>query len=397
MNETIFYEELLGLADLKITSIEKSPTEFIFHCQYIKKTSVCPICLHPTGIINQREQRKLRDLKICEREVWLYVQVPQFCCPSCKRYFFDYPDWAVKGKSYTHRQAKWIFEMCQKQSFSQVGALVDMCPKTIERLFYELAEQVINLPKRYAEVSKLGIDEIAHSKGKKDYVCVLTDLEQGIQLDILPNRKKETLMAHFKGLGEQFCHQIKVVSCDIWKTYIHVSQECFPNCQVVLDRFHVVKALNDVLDSQRRTLRKEFKEETCFKNLKWILFKRAEKCDQEQKELWVQAFEKSWLLEEIYQLRESFHAAFDIARNPKELAKELHCWICHAQRLNYSPLNNFIKTLKRWKNEIAAFAQEAITNAVTEGLNNYLRYFKRISFGLPNFENMRVRILVASS
>lgn len=49
------------------------------------------------------------------------------------------------------------------------------------------------------------------------------------------------------------------------------------------------------------------------------------------------------------------------------------------------------------KKPIAAFANENISNAVTEGLNNFLRYFKRISFGLPNFEHMRLRILVASS
>lgn len=88
---------------------------------------------------------------------------------------------------------------------------------------------------------------------------------------------------------------------------------------------------------------------------------------------------------------------FDIAENQKELSKSIHCWIQHAQQLDYAPLNKFIKTLRTWKEPIAAFANEHISNAVTEGLNNFLRYFKRISFGLPNFENMRLRILVASS
>lgn len=397
MNELEFYEDLLGLQDLKITSIDKSPTKFIFHCRYTKVLSTCPVCLEPTGKINQTEQRKFRDLKISEREVWLYIQVPQFFCPTCNRYFFANPDWAMPGKSYTKRQAKWIFEMCKKQSFLQVAELLNMCPKTVERLFYNTAKQVINLTQRYANVRKLGIDEISHRKGKKDYACVLTDLERGIQLDVLRDRKKETLLAHFQSLGKDFCNQIQVVSCDIWKTYINVAKECFPNCEIVIDRFHVVKALNNVLDIQRKELRKEFKEEECFKYLKWILFKRHEKCNQEDTALLQNAFIKSWQLEEIYELRKSFNAAFDIALNENELSKSLHCWIKHAQKLDYEPLNKFIKTLKNWKTEIAAFANEHISNAVTEGLNNYLRYFKRISFGLPNFENMRLRILVASS
>ena len=139
MDELSFYQELIGLSGLKITSIEKSPRQFIFHCRYIKELSKCPVCLEPTGKINQTDIRKYRDLKICEREVWLYLKVPQFFCFSCNRYFFDNPDWVVSGKSYTKRQSKWIFEMSQKQAFTVVAGLVDMCPKTVERLYYAKA------------------------------------------------------------------------------------------------------------------------------------------------------------------------------------------------------------------------------------------------------------------
>ncbi len=81
--------------------------------------------------------------------------------------------------------------------------------KTVERLYYEQAEQAINLPERYAKVRKLGIDELSLHKGKGNYCCVLTDLDRGAQLDILADRKKETLVAHFQGLGLAFCQQIK--------------------------------------------------------------------------------------------------------------------------------------------------------------------------------------------
>ncbi len=301
MTELKFYEELLGLSELKIISIEKSPRKLILHCCYTKRISTCPVCLEPTSKINQTDMRKFRDLKISEREVWLYIQVPQFHCPTCNRYFFDNPDWVVSGKSYTKRQAKWIFEMNKQQAFTQVGALVDMSHKTVERLFYNMAESEINLPERYKNVRKLGIDELSHKKGKKDYVCVLTDLERGIQLDVLPDRKKATLVAHFQSLGKEFCKQIEVVSCDIWKTYINVAKECFPNAEIVIDRFHIVMSLNDILDTQRKELRKEFKDEECFKRIKWKLFKRPEKCNEADIALLQNAFDKSWLLEETYQ------------------------------------------------------------------------------------------------
>ena len=397
MTQEEFYEDLLGFSDLKINSMEKTSQKIIFHCEVKTKVSTCPNCLEPTGIINQYETRKVQDLKISAREVWLHIRVSQFICPTCNRYFFDIPDWIMPGKSYTKRQSKWIFELCSQQSFTQVGALVNLSHKTVERLFYEEAEKQINLPKRYAQVRKLGIDEISHRKGKKDYACVLTDLERGIQLDVLPNRKKKTLIAHFQSLGIDFCNQIEVVCCDIWKTYINVAKECFPNAEIVIDRFHIVKALNEVLDALRKNLRREFKDEDCFKSIKWKLFKRPEKCTETDFALLQNAFDKSWLLEEIYQLRNTFNSMFDISKSKHQLEQNLDWWIEFAEKLEYNQLNSFIKTLKNWKSQVAAFASQKITNAVTEGLNNYLRYFKRISFGLSNFEHMRLRILLAAS
>ena len=396
MNELDFYEKLLNLSDLKLERIERFAQKIIFHCKYAKSISSCVKCSKETREINQWEVRKYRDLKISENEVWLYVKVPQFHCMNCNRYYFEIPPWAEKGKSYTKRQAKWIFEMAKKQSFTEVGALVNMSHKTVENLYYRMAEQVIDLPKRYAQVRKMGIDEVSHEKGKKGYVCVLTDLERGIQLDILPNRKKETLKAHFQQLGEDFCNQIEAVSCDIWKTYINTARECFPNAEIVIDRFHVVKALNEVLDTYRKSLRRRYKDEDCFKHLKWRLFKRYEKCDETDKLILNEAFEKSWFLEELYELRKSFNAMFDIAPNQNILKKSLHSWIQHAKKLDYEPLNKFIRTLENWKKPITAFANQRISNAVTEGLNNFLRYFKRICFGIPNFQHMRLRVLASS-
>jgi len=397
MTQEDFYQELLGFSDLKINSIEKTASKIIFHCELKTQVAACPNCLEPTAKINQTESRKVQDLKISEREVWLNIKVRQFFCPTCNRYFFDNPKWIEKGKSYTKRQSKWIFELCKKQCFTQVGALVNLSYKTVERLFYQEAKHQIDLKKRYAQVRKLGIDEIAHHKGKKNYACVLVDLERGTQLDVLPNRKKETLIAHFQSLGKEFCHQIEVVCSDIWKTYINVAKELFPNAEIVIDRFHVVKALNDVLDSLRKKLRRDFKDEDCFKSIKWKLFKRSEKCDPDDFALLQNAFEKSWLLEEIYQLRNTFNSMFDIAQNKKQLEQQLDIWIDFASQLNFEPLDAFIKTLGRWKTHIAAFATQRITNATTEGLNNFLRYFKRISFGLPNFQHMRLRILIAAA
>ena len=397
MDSNDFFEHLLELPDLKVLSVEYHPKKIICYCELKKGSPSCPNCGAPTSVLNQYKTRKVRDLDISGKEVWFHLRVGQYVCEPCNRYFNQETDWLLPEKSYTKRQAKWMFEMCAKQPFSEVGALLNICPKTVERFYYAEAKKRINLPKPYQEVQYLGIDEISHRKGKGDYVCVLVDLEKGIELDVLPDRKKASLKAHFEKLGESFCAQIKVVCCDMWKTYLSIAKECFPNATTVIDRFHVVKALNEVLDKLRKKLRREFKQEDCFKDIKWKLFKRPENCSQAELDELQNALTKSWELEEVYHLRNSFNDIFDIAINQEDCNKQLNYWIGHAQMLNNEPMDKFLKTLKKWQKQITAFAENRVTNAVTEGLNNYIRYFKRISFGLPNFEHMRLRILMATT
>jgi len=394
MTEFSIYASILGFPDIEVTFIDRSiPKVLHIHCNLKNKHSSCPSCGASTGIIHQYETRKVQDLKISDHEVWLHIRISQFYCPTCHRYFYPTPDWLLKGKSYTKRQSKWIFKLCEQQAFTQVASLVNFSPKTVERLYYQQANHLLDLKSRYAQVRHLGIDELSHQKGKHNYVCVLVDLERGIHLDILPDRKKDTLITHFKSLGSDFCNQIEVVCCDMWKPYVSVAKSCFKNAEIVIDRFHVVKELNKVLDFIRRDLRKNFKEEPAFKSIKWQLFKRPENTTDQEKIALEKAFDHSWILEEVYQLRNTFNAIFDHSKTKQDLEKSLNEWIDFSQKLDCKYLNRFIKTLSNWKNEITQYATQKITNATTEGLNNAIRYLKRISCGLPSFQNMRIRVL----
>lgn len=261
---------------------------------------------------------------------------------------------------------------------------------------YTHAQEVIDLDQRYKQVRKLGIDEMSLRKGKGDYCCVLTDLERGIQLDILPDRKKATLIAHFEQLGEEVCAQIEHVACDMWGSYSDVVSVCFPNVRVTIDRFHVVKLLNEALDYIRKKLRKAQPKVPVFKDLKWSLFKHPKKLSPAQQEALSHAFEQAPALEEAYMLRNSFHAIFDKATSKTVADQWISQWIEDVSFTGNSVWHKFIRTLQNWRASILNFVETRITNAVTEGLNNLTRYFRRISFAIPNFEHMRLRVLASS-
>lgn len=397
MDERLFFEQLLALPDLRVDRVYHEHTRILLHCHSEQVVPICPRCgsLRDKSV-KRYEARQIRDLSISGKEVWLYLQVRQFEC-ECGHYFHEPFEWVVAGKSYTARQSRFVFELCAKQPFSEVGAILNMNVKTVERLYYQQAEAVIDLPQRYARVRKLGIDEVSLRKGKGEYCCVLTDLERGRQLDILPNRKKKTLVAHFQNLGSSFCEQIQHVSCDMWGPYSEVAKQCFPQAKVTIDRFHVVKALNDVLDTIRKALRRASPEQTAFKRLKWVLFKRDTTLSDQQQEALQQAFALSKELQVAYQLRNSFHDIFDEPQSKQQAQQRLERWMQEVQWTQNPTWNKFLKTLTNWKDPILNFVVSGISNAVTEGCNNLVRYVRRISFGIPNFEHMRLRVLVNST
>ena len=101
----------------------------------------------------------------------------------------------------------------------------------------------------------------------------------------------------------------------MWGPYTEVAKYCFPQAKITIDRFHVVKALNDVLDVMRKTLRREHPDQDSFKRLKWILFKRCQHLTDEQVQALTQAFEDAPQRKKAYELRNRFHTIYESAQN----------------------------------------------------------------------------------
>lgn len=357
----------------------------------------CPICNTESQTINQYYTRRLRDLNISHREVYLLVKVRQFFCKDCTKHFSETLDFAADNKSHTIRQTDFMFLIGSKQSYTESAVILNTNPKTVERTILAMCAEKANVPARYQSVRRLGIDEQSHQKGKKNFICVLTNLDTGTLVDILESRKKEDLIAHFERLGTDFCKQITDVSCDNWGPYISVATTCFPQANIILDRFHVTKSLNDCLDSFRKKLRKTEADNEHYKKIKWILYKQYQTLSDQELDSLHLAFEQSPKLKELYFTREKFHHILENNNEVEPTIKQLDNWIEEVEKGKNTIFDTFIKTLKSTKNYVANYVQNNLSNAITEGLNNLIRSVRRTAFGMPNFENLRWRCLAISN
>lgn len=391
MDNTV-YELLLNLPQVKVERVELENKTMRIYCKILSNSGACPVCQKRAIKVNQYSTHIVRDLNISGREVYLHLRLKQYEC-DCGRYFVETPDFLEPHKSHTKRQSKWIFELSAKQPLSEVGALTNTHSKTVERIFYEHSQ--VNGYERYEGVTQLGIDEFSFRKGKKDYLCVLTNLENGQTIDILQTRQKDALIAHFKSIklknGLLFSDQVKIASCDFWGPFLDIIKTEFPNATAVGDRFHWTMYINNVLDSTRKALRKEFPKQDELKSIKWLLFKQPDQNTKKETNVLQKALVLSPILEELYLMKNTFVAIFECQFSYDFAIQQINLWLEQAKKLKNDKLDEFVKFLERQFEPITNFFKHPVSNAVTEGNNNLLRTVKRFTFNMTNFEHFKAR------
>ena len=102
----------------------------------------------------------------------------------------------------------------------------------------------------------MGLDEVAPHKGHGRFHLIITAPELGIVLDVLSDRKKGSLEAWFDARGVEWCAAVTDCTADMWDAYHAAAQAKWPNVRLTVDRFHVMKNLNEAVTKARRSIQK---------------------------------------------------------------------------------------------------------------------------------------------
>jgi transposase len=89
-------------------------------------------------------------------------------------------------------------------------------------------------------------------------------------------------------------------------------------------------------------------------------------------------------------LKEELREIFETAKNAEGLIKLLD-WL--EKSVAYFPKAS--QTIIRWFGEIVNYFDNRTTNGIVEGINNKLKLIKRAAYGFANFENFKLRSLLA--
>ena len=389
--------ELLGIATLKVNMycLRLEGEEEVLHlrCSHRNDIAVCSRCGTVSEAVHEEKERCVRHLDIWGKRTFLHFYSRRFMCEQCEQPFTESLSFIEKFRRHTTAFERHIYERCKMGCRKKVAVKEKLSQATVKKILNRFARDI---PERSSGLLTrvLGIDEISLKKRHKQFVLVISDISSRSVLAVLPDRRKDTLENWLDELTEEQRRAIKFVSIDMWKPYAQAVRVKLPKARLTVDRFHVMKQLNERLGQMRRKIQRALPEEKkdMLKGMRWILVKNREELSAEEESRLTEMLVDHPELRELYLLKEEFRCIFEKVRSRDKASQFLKAWVYKARVTDNLFLLRFVGTLENWWNEILNYFVERVTNGFVEGLNNSIRNIIRTAFGYRNFENFRLRV-----
>ena len=362
----------------------------------------CPKCKKKTNKVNRNDSQIIRDLPMMGKSVYLKINRRQMRCQKCGHKFVEELNYVKRNRKFTNRMIEKIIKEVINSDIRNTAINNEVSEQEIQTMLKQKGEELKK--EKPVGLKKLGIDEIALVKGKKNYCAVLVNIETREILGILEKRSKEELMKYLKEWGKQVLLGIEEVSIDMWKPYKTVAEEIMPQAEIVVDRFHLMKLINEEVDKARKRVKREMevafkkakgkKRKQEFKNKleaikksKYVLLKNQEHLEEQEEEKLKIVLQEYPELRRVYRLKEKLRQIFNTCDNWGDGLLRITNWLRRAT----SYLPESCGTIIRWLGEIIAYFDNRTTQGVVEGINNKLKLIKRRSYGFRNFNNFVLR------
>lgn len=377
-------------------TIEQRGAEEILHlsCDQRDEVAVCPRCREVSTTRHDGQARCIRDLDIWGKRTFVHFTRRRFECEPCGRAFTERLSSVDSRRRQTRRFEQYIYQRCLSSDHTAVAKAEWLHRATVKGIFKRWAKHTARRQGQ-PRVRTLGIDEIALKKRHKQYALVLSDLDRRWVICVLPDRSKERLCAWFDGLTDAERRAISAVSIDMWAPYKQAVAAKLPQANLVVDRFHVMKQLNDRLTQMRRAIQRQADDATkeALKGSRWVLVKNQHDLSPDEKDRLQRVLAASPELQTAYLLKEEFRTIFNHIHDRQRAERFLRAWSVKALQTGDPRLRKFVNTLHNWWDEILNFFLERVTNGFVEGINRAIRTIINRAYGYRNFDNFRLQVL----
>ena len=180
------------------------------------------------------------------------------------------------------------------------------------------------------------------------------------------------------------------------QAYLNVVAEQAGHAIHVLDRFHIMKNMNEAIDKVRREEAAHLKRdgyEEVLKHSRWCLLKRRENLTDQQTVKLAELLKYNLQSVRSHLLREDFQQFWEYV-SPTWAGKFLDQWCTRAMRSKIEPMKAVARSLREHRHLLLNWflARGMVSAGSVEGLNNKAKVTTRKSYGFRVYKVIEIAL-----
>lgn len=352
----------------------------------------CPECGRSCAIKDHREERRWRHLDTMQFQTIIKSRVPRSECPEHGVKTIHVP-WAGPNSRFTLLFERFAIDVMKAaKSIKEAAKLLGLSWDQVHHIQARAVERGLSR-RKLDEMKNVGIDEKSFLKGHK-YASLMVDIDGERVLDVVEGRTLEAANALWQKLPTEVRASLDAVAMDMWDAFITSTKANAPQADIVHDKFHISKYLNEAVDKVRRKEHKEFMSEgnETLKGAKYLFLKNPENMSDNERERFKALRMDNLKAGRAWSIKEQFSEfwTYSYQASAKKFFDQWYWWATHSR---LKPMADVAKLMKRHLDNILTYLRHQITNAMMEGFNSKIQTIKANARGYRNFANYRIAIL----
>lgn len=230
----------------------------------VESTQIGTICQHCGRKITKSNGHgrwiELRHLPILGHRVYIRLRPKRYECARCDgKTTTQTLEWYETKSPHTKAYDHHLMLQLVNSTVEDVSRKEDVGYDAVEGAIERRVHTAVNWDE-FDELGVIGIDEIAMTKGRGNYVALITTRQADghvAVLAVLPDRKKETVRQFLEAIPQRLRRTMETACTDMWEGYVNAVKEfaeAHPevSIEVVVDRYHVAKTYRECVDRVRK-------------------------------------------------------------------------------------------------------------------------------------------------
>jgi transposase len=356
---------------------------------------ICSGCGRPGPGYDRLPERRFEFVPLWGIAVYFVYAMRRVDCRSCGVTVERVP-WA-RGKSHLTTSYRWFLaRWAKRMSWQEVASVF----RTNWRNVFESVKHAVFwgiFHQELGSIEAIGVDEIQWQRGHR-YLTLVYQIEDGMKrlLWVAQDRTEQSLRGFFRYLSDAERQSIRFVCSDMWQPYLNVIAEQLKDAVHVLDRFHIMKKMNEAIDEVRRSEAQRLAKdgyEPVLKHSRWCLLKRPENRSEKETVKLSELLQYNLQSVRSHLMREDFQRFWEYT-SPGWAVKFLDQWCVRTMRSKIEPMKKIARSLREHRDLILNWfrAQGTVSSGSVEGLNNKAKLTIRKAYGFRTYEAIEIAL-----